>query len=267
VAEACRNLACVGAYPVGVTNCLNFGNPEKPEIMWQFKEVVEGIAEACGIFEIPVTGGNVSFYNDTEGVSIHPTPVLGIVGVLDNIDLAVSPGFKGEGDTVILLGGNHEGLGGSEYLRFLHGKEEGPPPRIDLEEEKRLHGLCLEAISRRLLRSAHDISEGGLAVCAAECTFHGGTLLGCTLDLEDDLRTDALLFGEAQSRIVVTAAGERLEELLSLAGEHKVEASVLGKTGGGRIIFRHRGKTLIDTAVDEAFTRWKRAIAEHFRVR
>jgi phosphoribosylformylglycinamidine synthase len=267
VAEACRNLACVGAYPVGVTNCLNFGNPEKPEIMWQFKEVVEGIAEACRIFEIPVTGGNVSFYNDTEGVSIHPTPVLGILGIVDNIDLAVSPGLKGEGDLVVLLGENRAELGGSEYLRFVHGQEGGPPPKIDLEGEKRLHGLCLDAISRRLLRSAHDISEGGLAVCAAECAFHSDSLLGCTLDLEEDLRTDALLFGETQSRIVVTAAPENLEELLRLAGEHKVEASVLGKTGGGRIIFRHRGETMIDTAVHEAFTRWKQAIPEHFKVK
>jgi phosphoribosylformylglycinamidine synthase len=257
----------VGAYPVGVTNCLNFGNPEKPEIMWQFKEVVEGIAEACRVFEIPVTGGNVSFYNETEGASIHPTPVLGIVGIVDNIDLAVSPGFKSEGDTVVLLGENREELGGTEYLRCVHRKNGGLPPRIDLAGEKRLHDLCLDAISQRLLRSAHDISEGGLAVCAAECAFHSDSFLGCSLDLDEDLRTDALLFGETQSRIVVTAAPEDLEELLRLAGKHKVKASVLGKTGGERIIFRHRGETKIDATVSEAFTHWKQAIPEHFKVR
>ncbi len=267
VAEACRNLACVGAYPVGVTNCLNFGNPEKPEIMWQFKEVVEGIAEACRVFEIPVTGGNVSFYNDTEGASIHPTPVLGIVGIVDNIELAVSPGFKGEGDTVVLLGSTKgDGLGGSEYLRFIHQRETGSAPGIDLAEEKRLHGLCLEAISKGLLRSAHDISEGGLAVCAAECAFHSDEFWGCSLDLDGDLRADTLLFGESQSRILVTVSPDKLEILLQMAREHGVPASVLGKTGGDRISIRHRGESRIGLPVREAFDRWKQAIPDHFKV-
>ncbi|MGB2908185.1 MAG: phosphoribosylformylglycinamidine synthase subunit PurL [Candidatus Aminicenantaceae bacterium] len=266
VAEACRNLACVGAYPVGVTNCLNFGNPEKPEIMWQFKEVVEGIAEACQVFEIPVTGGNVSFYNETEGASIHPTPVLGIVGIVDNIDLAVSPGFKEDGDTVVLLGETREELGGSEYLRFIHQRERGLAPHIDLAEEKRLHGLCLDAISQGLLRSTHDISEGGLSVCLAECAFHSEALWGCSLDLDDDLRTDALLFGESQSRIVATVSPEKQEELLRLASGHGVAASVLGKTGGDRITIRHLGETKIDTLVREAIQHWKQAIPDYFKV-
>jgi phosphoribosylformylglycinamidine synthase len=266
VAEACRNLACVGAYPVGVTNCLNFGNPEKPEIMWQFKEVVEGMAEACRAFKIPVTGGNVSFYNDTEGVSIHPTPVLGVVGILDDIDLALTPGLKGEGDAVVLLGRNLDGLGGSEYLRIIHGREEGPAPAIDLEAEERLHAVCREAASRRLLRSAHDLSEGGLAVCAAECAFHSPKSTGLRLDLDEDLRGDALLFGEAQSRILVTAAQDSLEPLLEMAGRLEVPASVLGKTGGDRIVIRSRGETLIDIEVARAYAAWKGAIPDYFKV-
>ncbi|MCX6576321.1 MAG: phosphoribosylformylglycinamidine synthase subunit PurL, partial [Candidatus Aminicenantes bacterium] len=154
VAEACRNLACVGARPVGVTNCLNFGNPEKPEIMGQFKEVTEGMAEACNAFAIPVTGGNVSFYNDTEGLSIYPTPVLGIVGLIRDFTKAVTPGFKKEGQAIVLLGENKEELGGSEYLKVLFNEEKGTPPAIDLKTEKAVQELCLSAIEAGLIQSA-----------------------------------------------------------------------------------------------------------------
>jgi phosphoribosylformylglycinamidine synthase len=191
VAEACRNLACVGAKPIGVTNCLNFGNPEKPEVMWQFKEVIEGMAEACRVFSVPVTGGNVSFYNDTEGVSVYPTPVLGVIGLVADISRIVSPGFKREGDVIVLLGEGKGELGGSEYLKSVFKLERGRPPAIDLEREKRVQGLCLEAISRGLIRSAHDISEGGLAASAAECCFLGPDKIGCILDLGNSLRPDA----------------------------------------------------------------------------
>ncbi len=266
VAEACRNLACVGAYPVGVTNCLNFGNPEKPEIMWQFKEVVEGIAEACRTFDIPVTGGNVSFYNDTEGTSIHPTPVLGIVGIIEDIECAVSPGFKAEGDAVVLLGGNQDELGGSEYLKALHGMEAGRPPRIDLAREKAVQELCLDAIKRGWLRSAHDVSEGGLAVSLAESAFHSRSGLGCRVELEEDFRADALLFGETQSRIVATVAAENLDRLLGLARSRGVEARKLGRTGGDRIVIRQQEKIVIDVSVQEAHRSWKRAIPEAFQV-
>jgi len=266
VAEACRNLACVGARPVGVTNCLNFGNPEKPEIMWQFKEVAEGIAEACRIFDIPVTGGNVSFYNDTEGISIHPTPVLGIVGILEDIGLAVSPGFKAEGEAVVLLGHNQDELGGSEYLKTLHGMEAGRPPHIDLSREKAVQDLCLEAIRRGWLRSAHDVSEGGLAVSLAESAFHSRSGLGCRVELEEDFRADALLFGETQSRIIATAAMENLDRVLGLAHSLGVEARSLGRIGGDRIVIRQRGKTVIDVSVQESHRIWKQAIPEAFKV-
>jgi len=267
VAEACRNLACVGARPIGVTNCLNFGNPEKPEVMWQFEQVVDGMAEACRTFGIPVTGGNVSFYNDTEGLSIHPTPVLGIVGILDDIRKAVSPGFKGAGDVVVLIGENREELGGSEYLRVVHNLEAGAPPTIDLEREKRHQEFCLDAIEAGLVRSAHDLSEGGLAVALAECVFHGRKKLGCSVALEDSIRPDTLLFGESQSRILVTCRRKDLDRLRELAREKGVPARAIGETGGAEIAVGHRGRELLRLPVKKAYRAWKDALPNFFEVR
>ena len=267
VAEACRNLACVGARPVGVTNCLNFGNPEKPEVMWQFEQVVDGMAEACRTFGIPVTGGNVSFYNDTEGLSIHPTPVLGIVGILDDIRKAVSPGFKGAGDVVVLIGENREELGGSEYLRVVHNLEAGAPPTIDLERERRHQEFCLDAIEAGLVRSAHDLSEGGLAVALAECVFHGRKKLGCSVALEDSIRPDTLLFGESQSRILVTCRRKDLDRLRELAREKGVPARAIGETGGAEIAVGHRGRELLRLPVEKAYRAWKDALPNFFEVR
>ncbi len=267
VAEACRNLACVGARPVGVTNCLNFGNPEKPEVMGQFKEVVEGMSEACKAFEIPVTGGNVSFYNDTEGVSIYPTPVLGIVGLIKDINKVVTPDFREEGDTVVLLGENKEELGGSEYLKIQFGREDGIPPAIDLAKEKAVQELCLEAAEAGFLESAHDLSEGGLAVCAAECGFFSGKKIGCELDLNDEWRPDALLFGETQSRILVTAKSSKLKKLLALAGKKGVKAAAIGKVGGKKIRISLKGKALVNVSVEEVYKEWKEAIPRNFTIK
>ncbi len=267
VAEACRNLACVGARPVGVTNCLNFGNPEKPEIMGQFKEVTEGMAEACNAFAIPVTGGNVSFYNDTEGLSIYPTSVLGIVGLIRDYTKAVSPGFKKEGQAIVLLGENKEGLGGSEYLKLFFNEEKGTPPAIDLNKEKAVQELCLKAIEAGLIQSAHDISEGGLAVCLAEGCFFSRVNMGCRIDLKDDLRLDALLFGEAQSRIVVSVQVSKMKKLLEMAKKRKVPATVIGRTGGKNIQVTWCGKKLISLPVRQAFKAWKDAIPDFFRIK
>jgi phosphoribosylformylglycinamidine synthase II len=265
VAEACRNLACVGARPIGVTNCLNFGNPEKPEIMWQFEQVVNGMAEACRTFGIPVTGGNVSFYNDTEGVSIHPTPVMGIVGIIDDARKAMSPGFKASGDVLLIVGENKEELGGAEYLRILHRLEAGTPPRIDLEQEKRVQGLCVEAINAGLIRSAHDLSEGGLAVALAESAFYSRGPIGCSVEMEDPIRPDALAFGETQSRILVSCLKPDLDRLAVLAREAGVKLAVIGRTGGPDIVLRHRGRDLIRVAVEDAYKGWKNSIPEFFR--
>jgi phosphoribosylformylglycinamidine synthase len=267
VAEACRNLACVGARPIGATNCLNFGNPEKPEIMWQFKKIIGGMAEACRTFGIPVTGGNVSFYNDTEGLSIHPTPVLGVVGLIDDVDRLVGPGFKPGGDSVVLLGENTEELGASEYLRAIHGLEQGLPPAIDLNREKAVQEVSIEAIARGLVRSAHDVSEGGLAVSVAEGCLLGHPAVGCVLELEDKIRPEALLFGEAQSRILVSVSEARLPKLLELAAEKGVPASVIGKTGGEELVIRQSGREVVRLPVRRLFEVWKNSLPGALSVR
>ncbi|MBS3818656.1 phosphoribosylformylglycinamidine synthase subunit PurL [bacterium] len=266
VSEACRNLACVGAYPAGVTNCLNFGNPEKPEIMWQFKEVIEGMAEACQTFSIPVTGGNVSFYNDTAGESIYPTAVLGLVGIIEDMNHTLTPGFKEKGNAIFLLGKNKEELGASEYLKNIHNLEKGSPPQIDLEEEKKVHQLCLEASSQNLLLSAHDVSEGGISVCLAECSFLSESKIGCTVNIPDDIRPDALLFGETQSRIVVSTRETDSTKLLTLAQKKKVPALRIGKSKGDRIIIWNGKHKLIDIPVQRAYKPWKQTLPDIFKI-
>ncbi len=265
VAEACRNLASVGARPIGVTNCLNFGNPEKPEVMGQFEQVVTGLAEACRTFGIPVTGGNVSFYNDTEGLSIYPTPVLGVVGLIEDIDKAVGPGFKAPGDAVVLLGETFDELGGSEYLKVVHGLEAGAPPAIDLELEKKTQDFLLEAIEAGLVRSAHDLSEGGLALALAECAFHSGRRLGCSVALDRPLRADALLFGESQSRAIVTCRKADAAALLALASRSGVPAKVAGHVGGGGIAVSNRGREILSVPVERAFRVWKDSLPAFFK--
>jgi len=267
VAEACRNLACVGARPIGVTNCLNFGNPEKPEIMWQFEQVIDGMAEACRAFAIPVTGGNVSFYNDTEGLSIFPTPVLGVVGIIEDVKKAVSPGFKVPGDALVLVGETKEELGGTEYLRIMHRLEAGAPPRIDLDTERRVQNFCLEAIDAGLVSSAHDLSEGGLAVALAECSFHSQGLTGCSVELDEPIRPDALAFGETQSRILASCRKADIDKLALLAKKAGVAFKAIGKTGGLDIVLRHQGRDLIRVPVEDAYKTWKECVPEFFRVR
>ena len=266
VAEACRNLSCVGARPVGVTNCLNFGNPEKPEIMWQFKEAVAGISEACSAFGIPVTGGNVSFYNETDGHPIHPTPVLGIVGVIPNIDRLIGPGFKETGEAIILLGENRDELGGTAYLKHQFQMEKGYPPQIDLDEEKGVQELCLKAIGDGLLSSAHDISEGGLAACLFEKAVFSQNKIGGDVHLADTIRADSLLFGETQSRIVVTAPPHHLPKLLDLAKDRNVTATKIGETVGTRLTIHHLDNPLIDLDVQTVFQNWKKSIPDFFKL-
>ena len=267
VAEACRNLACVGARPIGVTNCLNFGNPEKPEVMGQFEQAVTGLAEACRTFGIPVTGGNVSFYNDTEGQSIHPTPVLGVVGLVEDIRKAVRPGFAAAGDAVVLIGENREEIGGTEYLKLVHGLEAGGPPAIDLEQEKRNQEFLLALVEAGLLRSAHDLSEGGMAVALAEAAFASGGHFGCAIDLDDVLRSDALLFGESQSRIIVTCRRANLSRLLKMGAAEGVPVKAIGRTGGADIAVRQSGRELLRVPVERAFRAWKDSLPGFFKVR
>ena len=233
VAESGRNLACTGATPVALTNCLNFGNPEKPGIFWQFCRAVEGLAEGCAQLETPVVGGNVSFYNESFGEAIYPTPVIGMLGLLDDVDNRVGTAFVRGGDLVVLLGETKDELGGSEYLKVIHGKVAGPPPSIDWSAEKGLIECLTRAAGSGILASAHDLSEGGLAVALAESCIHGG--MGAGVKLAGDLPLYALLFSESQSRALVSVQPAKFEALEEITGGLGVPLEVIGRTGGGSL--------------------------------
>jgi phosphoribosylformylglycinamidine synthase II len=258
VAEAARNVVCAGARPLAITNCLNFGNPEKPEIFWQFKEAVRGMGDACRALDTPVTGGNVSLYNETAGSAVHPTPVVGMVGLLENIEQRLSQGFAAAGHSVILLGATRPELGGSEYLSVIHGLEQGRPPMVDLEAERRLQQFVLQQVGRGRIRSAHDCAEGGLAVAVAESAISGN--LGCRLSLQTELRPDWLLFSESQSRILVTVPAEAEAALLEAAAAAGVPAQALGQVEAERLIIDVNGQRLIDETVERLGEIWREAI-------
>lgn len=252
VAEAARNLVCVGARPRAVTNNLNFGNPHKPEVYYQLREAVLGMAEACRKFETPVTGGNVSLYNENPNGAIYPTPTIGMVGVLEDVSKHLVAGFREPGDAIILLGRNTDELGGSEYLKVIHGKVAGDAPAVDLDAEKALQEAMLELADAKLIRSAHDCAEGGLAVCLAESAVHDSERpLGVDVALDDELPWPALFFGEAQGRIVVSCAPERVEEVLAVARRHGVPAKRIGAVGpvGGRFVVTTEAGPKIDLAI------------------
>jgi len=264
VAEAARNVVCAGARPLAITNCLNFGSPERPEIMGQFAEVVRGMATACRALGTPVTGGNVSFYNETLGKAVFPTPVVGMLGLMEDVNHATTQWFKEEGDLIVLLGETHEELGGSEYLRLCHGLEWGRPPSLDLEREKAVQAACLDAIQAGFVRSAHDCSEGGLAVALAESCISGpGKGLGLEVGLQDGLRPDALLFGESQSRIILSLREADLQDLGEIVEKHRVPMKVLGRVQGSR--FRVHGKSFeVDLGLEEMERAWRNALARYF---
>jgi phosphoribosylformylglycinamidine synthase len=251
VAEAARNIVCVGAKPLSITDCLNFGNPEKPQVMWQFQKVVEGMAQACKILNTPVTGGNVSFYNESEELAIYPTPVVGMLGIIDGHRVD-GMGFKDEGDMIVLLGETKEELGGSEYLKVIHGKVAGKPPYIDLELENSVQQTCLEAIQQGFIKSAHDCSEGGLAVALAECCIIGKIGAEITLD-SSFIDPHYLLFSESQSRIIITLKKEKLEDLEKIASAHNVTFSILGRVVEGRLQINN----WIDLSPSLLETHWK----------
>jgi phosphoribosylformylglycinamidine synthase len=272
VAESARNVACAGALPIAATNNLNFGNPEKPEIMWQFAEAVAGIGEACRALGTPITGGNVSLYNETDGKAILPTPVLGIVGVIEDASKVVTRAFRRAGTPVVLLGITRAEMGGSEYLYRVHGLIRGKAPALDLDAEKRLQQLLVAAAADGLLLSAHDCAEGGLAVTLAECCFDsGGTGVTATLpgarSLESGashLASDASLFSESASRVVVSTSPEDLEWFLQKAAAAGVPAAVIGRTGGTRIALAVEGAEGLDVGVAEAEAIWTGAIERYF---
>ena len=269
VAEASRNVACAGARPLGATNCLNFGNPERPGIMWQFAKAVEGIGAACRALGVPITGGNVSLYNETDGTAIYPTPVIGVVGLLEHADRVVSRRFRESGDAIVLLGSDRGELGGSEYLKVVHHLARGVPPALDLEAERALQALLVTLADEGLARSAHDCSDGGLAVTAAECCFDTfGIGANISVDAPQTASSSATgvataLFSESASRVIVSVAPEELTRVLERAAAARVPAKVIGQTGGNRLRIAVAGQIVIDQSVDESERVWSNTI-EHF---
>lgn len=268
VAEASRNVACAGALPIGATDCLNFGNPQRPEIMWQFARAVEGLGAACRALDVPITGGNVSLYNETDGVPVLPTPVIGVVGVMDDADRVVRRAFQQAGDRVVLLGDTRPELGGSEYLTVVHGLVRGVPPALDLSREAALQRLLIASADDRLLQSAHDCAEGGLAVAVAESSFDTG--LGVDLDVPGvslgvpDLEAIATLFSESASRVVLSVSPAACGTLLAKAAAAGIPARDIGAVGGDRIRIAIDGRTVLDESLAEAERLWATAIGDRF---
>ena len=237
VAESARNVVCSGAQPLAITNCLNFGNPKDPEIYWQFREAVLGMGEMCRALDTPVTGGNVSFYNENTQGAVYPTPVIGMVGMLEDMAHATSISYKNERDFIVCLGSLNPTLGGSEYLKIVHDKIEGPLHNFDIKSELDVQNLCLDAIKEGLINSAHDISDGGLAVNIAESILFSDKSIGAEINLSRKMRNDELLFGECQSVIVVTINEENLFTLVEKAQALNVYTQTIGKvTSNGKLI-------------------------------
>ena len=273
VAEACRNLACSGALPLGATDNLNMPSPLKPELFWQIKESVRGLAEGCKAFNAPVTGGNCSLYNQSPAGPIDPTPTISVVGLIEKIEHVTTQWFKGEGDAIILLGDAVEatplqGLGGSAYLQVVHGKKNGSPPRCDLEVAKTLHTTLIGLIQSGLVKSAHDCSEGGLAVALAESCISQliardtPRLMGAQIDLSQikDIRLDALLFGETQSRIVISCKALDAVKVVERAKLMGVPAVQIGKVGGDQLTLKTAGGE-VSAPLTELHDAWWNSIA------
>ncbi len=260
VAEAARNVACSGAMPRAITNCLNFGNPEKPEVMWEFAQAVKGMGEACRVLETPVTGGNVSFYNETNGKGVLPTPTIGMVGIIENLQWVITQGFKNEGDLVAVLGDTKGHLEGSLYEWALKGVLRGDPPKVDLQAEKRLYHLLVELARDRLISSAHDTSEGGLGVCLAECCLSSKGLLGAEILVEDwEIETIPLLFGEDQGRVVISYLPANHDDIAELCHKHGVTLTPIGEVAGKDLSIQTRdGKVKME--VRELRSTWRNSL-------
>lgn len=259
VCEAARNLACVGARPLALTNCLNFGSPEKPHIYWQMKNAIRGMAEAARVLDTPVVSGNVSLYNETAAGPIYPTPVIGMVGLLNDIEHRCDMGFKQEGDLIVMLGRWRDELGGSEYLYSCHGVESGAVPIADLDEEKRLIDLLLELNQEGTLCSCHDISDGGLAVTLAESAIKGKK--GFEIYLPGNYRrTDGILFSEAPGRAIVSLKDSQMADLKEKADKYSIDVQVLGKVKGEDMVFKVGDEEIIRLNLKQASKVWGEAI-------
>jgi len=273
VAEAARNVACSGARPIAATNCLNFGNPEKPEAMWQFSEAIDGIAEACRVLEVPITGGNVSFYNETLGKAIYPTPVIGVLGLLEDSSKALGMGFRNEGDVIVLLDGAANAsaplaaeavrreLSSSEYAKATHGIVAGAPPAIDLAAEKHLQECLVALASAGAIESAHDLSDGGLAVALAESSFASASEgLASQITLRGSEPAEIALFGERGARAIVSTRPESLARVAEIAAQCIVSAQQVGSAVRGEFRIEYNGATIVRAPIDSLRQAWSGAL-------
>jgi phosphoribosylformylglycinamidine synthase len=265
VAEAARKVACAGGLPVAATNCLNFGNPEKPHIMWQFSEVIDGLAEACNALGTPITGGNVSLYNETLGEGIYPTPVVGVVGIIDDIRRTTTTMFRAPSNEILLLRPakartyEERQFGSSEYAKEVAGSLWGGPPILELQAEASLHKCLLDLIGKGLLQSAHDCSDGGLAVAAAESCF--GREIGAELRLpEGSEPLEIALFGEEASRVLLSCVPGDRQTIQEIAVQHSIEADFLGRTGGEKLVIRRGPADVISAYVSDLKNVWAHAL-------
>jgi phosphoribosylformylglycinamidine synthase len=272
VAEAARNVACSGATPVGATNCLNFGNPEKPPIMWQFSQTIDGITKACEELEIPITGGNVSFYNETLGEGIYPTPVLGVVGILDDVSKATFPHFREAGHAIVLLRGSEPGdavdaeveFGSSEYAKEILGELWGFPSALELGREAALQKTIVELIVAGLVESAHDCSDGGLAVALTKASF--AKSIGCKVGLaSQELPLECVLFGEDASRILISCDQANVARIKEVAAKYGVSAETLGETLIGTIEITVDGKAVVSAKIAELQGEYEGALERALR--
>jgi phosphoribosylformylglycinamidine synthase II len=264
VAEAARNVVCVGAQPIAITNCLNFASPERPEVMWSFSQVIDGIAEACEAFNTPVVSGNVSFYNETEGRGILPTPVIGMVGLIEDVKRVVQPGFKNVGDLIALLGTTRDDLSLSEYAIVFNGKTDGQVPVLDLKAERAAQTACLRAAEGGLLRSAHDCSDGGLAIALAECCFSSlnREAFGADIDISGDYDVATRLFSETASRIIVSFAESALDSIKEIAAAAPCPLTLIGKVGSDRLVISSDGEKVVELDVVELEAAWRSSLKE-----
>jgi len=264
VSEAARNIVCSGGRPLAITDGLNFGNPMKPENYWQFKKCIEGLSSACRALETPVVSGNVSFYNENPKGAVDPTPMVGMVGLINDVNKHITQEFKNKGDVIVLLGENKADLSGSEYLYLVHNQKKGNP-QIDMQTEKSVQKTCLEAIESDIINSAHDCSEGGLAVTLTEsCISSPNKMLGAVIELDglknNDIRMDEILFGEAPSRIVVSLNKDKMDLLEKIVQKHSIAYAILGEVSGENLVVKDNRESIIDISIKELSDTWRNAI-------
>ncbi|HJT65721.1 MAG TPA: phosphoribosylformylglycinamidine synthase subunit PurL [Pyrinomonadaceae bacterium] len=273
VAEAARNVVCVGARPIAITNCLNFASPERAEVMWSFSEVIDGMAEACRAFETPVVSGNVSFYNETEGRGILPTPVIGMVGLMEDVRRVITPGFKKPGDVIALLGTTEDELSNSEYAVTVGGVTSaeivasGTVPNLDLDRELAVQHACVEAVESGLVASAHDCADGGLAVALAESCFSslGRDAIGAQVNLDGALNTTAQLFSESPSRIIISFDLASIDAVRAVVEKHKAPFTIIGEVSGQELQIAVNGEVVVTAAVADLESTWRNALSRSLK--